>query len=59
MIRMKSVGDYDGDGNAEEGLKEEVEGVQAVLYKAIQSYAADVAGTPIIYSPGCLPIFLC
>ncbi len=41
--------DYDGDGNVEEGIYEELEGVQALLLQAIQAYAAEVAGTPIVY----------
>ncbi len=35
-IRMKSVGDYDGDGNVTEGLKKKSSGVQEVLYKAFR-----------------------
>ena len=56
-IRMKSVGDYDGDGNVEEGLAEEVAGVQEVLYKAVQAYAAEVAGKAILYSSSAYPYY--
>ncbi len=56
-IRMKSVGDYDGDGDVEEGLAEEVAGVQEVLYKAVLAYAAEVAGKPILYSSTAYPYF--
>ena len=55
VIRMNLKGDYDGDGNVEEGLKAEVEGVQEVLLKAIQGYAAEVSEKPILYSPASYP----
>jgi len=46
-IRMAGV-DYDGDGE-DEGIAGEVETLAEALYAAIQSYAADVAGTGIVY----------
>jgi hypothetical protein len=52
---MGSTSDYDGDGNATEGIKDEIEGLQEILYGAIQAYAAD-AGTPIIYDSHAYPI---
>jgi hypothetical protein len=49
-IRTKgSLVDFDGDGNLSEGIAVEVDGVREVLYTAIQSYAANTAGSPVIY----------
>jgi len=44
-----SFEDYDGDGNMEEGMYYEIQGVRDTLYAYIQFYAKDVAGTPIAY----------
>ena len=41
--------DYDGDGNMDEGMYYEVEGVRNSLYATIQAYAKDVAGKSIGY----------
>ena len=41
--------DYDGDGNLDEGLHEEIDTMQAQLYSAIQAYASEVA-TPLVYA---------
>ncbi len=55
-IRMAgSEADFDGDGDVEEGIQAEAAGVQEVLYANIQKYAADKAGTPIVYSPTAYP----
>jgi hypothetical protein len=48
-IRMSDV-DYDGDGDAGEGLAEEVATLNDALYAAIQAYATDVVGTGIEYN---------
>jgi hypothetical protein len=57
-IRSKgSTVDYDGDGNVDEGLYYEIEGLQEVLYGAMQTYASDVAGTPIVYDSAAYPYF--
>ncbi len=52
---MGSTSDYDGDGNTAEGIKDEIEGLQEILYGAIQAYAA--AGTPIVYDSHAYPYF--
>ena len=58
FIRMPgSKVDYDGDGDDQEGIAEEIEGLQEILYEAIQTYASDVAGTPIAYSENAYPYF--
>ncbi|MHC4297076.1 MAG: cytochrome c3 family protein [Planctomycetota bacterium] len=51
-----SSSDYDGDGSATEGIKDEIAGLQETLYEAIQVYAA-AAGTPIIYDSHAYPYF--
>lgn len=57
-IRMAgSMIDYDGDGDTEEGIAGEIETLQETLYAAIQTYASEVAGTPIIYDEHSHPYF--
>jgi hypothetical protein len=57
-IRMEgSLVDYDGDGDIEEGVAFELEGLQEALYEAIRAYAADVAGSPVAYSTSAYPYF--
>ncbi len=48
-------GDIDGDGNLTEGLKAEVDGLAAVLFSAIRSYATNVTGHGICYTAGTNP----
>lgn len=57
-VRMAgSQVDYDGDGDVEEGIYYELAGMQEALYTAIQDYAANVAGTPIVYDAHSHPYF--
>ena len=49
--------DYDGDGDSEEGIGQEVETMEAALYQAIQAYAADTAGSGILYDANAYPYF--
>ena len=57
-VRMAgSEADYDGDGNVEEGVVEEIAGVQETLLTAIQAYATEVAGASIAYDPAAYPYF--
>jgi len=57
-IRMPgSFVDYDGDGDIEEGIKAELDGLREMLYTAIQAYAAEIVGTPIIYDANAYPYF--
>ncbi|HSO27026.1 MAG TPA: hypothetical protein VLS48_03085, partial [Anaerolineales bacterium] len=57
-IRMASSAvDYDGDGDLEEGIKGEIESLQASLMTAMQAYATEVAGSPIAYSQTSYPYF--
>ncbi len=55
-IRMLSSNpDYDGDGDVEEGMYYEIEGLQATLMAQIQNYARDTAGTGIVYDAAAYP----
>ncbi len=57
-IRMNgSLVDYDGDGDMEEGIYFEIEGMRDVLYQAMQAYASEVTGTPIVYDEHSYPYF--
>lgn len=59
FIRMQgSTVDYDGDGDENEGIAEEIETLQEMLYEAIQIYASDVVGTGIVYDAATYPYFL-
>ncbi len=54
---VSSLRDYDGDGDIEEGMYYEVEGLRQLLYETMQAYAANVAGTPLVYSESAYPYF--
>ena len=57
-VRMNdSLVDFDGDGNIEEGLYYEIDGLREQLLASIQAYASEVAGTPIAYTPDSHPYF--
>ena len=57
-FRMESSAmDYDGDGDIEEGVASEITGMQEVLYVAIQAYAVDIVGTPVVYDSHAYPYF--
>ena len=53
-IRMTDV-DYDGDGDTTEGVYGEIDTMRDRLYAAIQTYAIDVVGTPILYDAHAYP----
>jgi hypothetical protein len=55
-IRM-SAPDFDGDGDTTEGMAGEIATMREALYAAIQDYAANVVGTPIVYDAGSYPYF--
>jgi len=48
-IRMSEV-DYDGDGDATEGIAGEIETMHEALYAAIQAYSANVVGSGAEYN---------
>jgi hypothetical protein len=57
-VRMEgSLVDFDGDGDLEEGIYYEIEGLRDMLYEAMQAYADEVSGTPIIYDSHTYPYF--
>ncbi len=57
-IRMPgSTKDYNGNGDVEEGVYYELAGLHESLYAAIQAYAAEVAGTAIVYDSASHPYF--
>jgi hypothetical protein len=53
----ESKGDFDADGDTKEGVKGEIEGLHTALYVAIQSYAKEVEGAPIVYDAHAYPYF--
>jgi hypothetical protein len=56
FIRMPgSAVDYDGDGDDSEGIAEEIETLQEILYETIQVYASEVAGAAIAYNEASYP----
>jgi hypothetical protein len=52
-----SAWDYDGDGDKEEGMFYEIQGMQEALLAEIQKYAADTVGTGVVYDPAAHPYF--
>jgi hypothetical protein len=51
----KSEVDFDGDGDSEEGMYHEVDTLREALYAAIQAYATNTAGAPLIYDSHSYP----
>ncbi len=43
--------DWDGDGNVTESMNDEIQHMNALLFTALQTYATEIAGTPIAYTP--------
>ncbi len=57
-IRMAgSLVDYDGDGDMEEGVYHEIEGMRDMLYGAMQAYSLEVGGKMIGYNESAYPYF--
>jgi len=57
-VRMAgSLMDYDGDGNVQEGIFYELQGLRDMLYQAIQAYASQVTKSSIAYDPVAYPYF--
>ncbi len=55
-IRTSKV-DYDGNGNINEGVAQEVDHLRGRLLTAIMDYAKTIAGKPIVYDPATYPYF--
>lgn len=49
--------DTDGDGDTGEGVASEISDLHDALGHAIMTYAAEVAGLPIVYAPDAYPYF--
>lgn len=57
-IRMAgSLVDYDGDGDMNEGVYYEIEGLREMLYQAMQAYAVEVTEKGIVYDSHSHPYF--
>jgi hypothetical protein len=57
-IRMPgSLVDYDGDSDLEEGIMAEIQGLQEMLYGAMQAYSSEVAGSQVTYDAASYPYF--
>jgi hypothetical protein len=57
-IRMPgSLVDYDGDGDMQEGIMAEIEGMQELLYTAMQAYSTEIGGSTIVYDAAAYPYF--
>ncbi len=57
-VRMAgSIQDYDGDGDASEGIWHEIDGLRARLLQALQAYATQVIGTGVVYDGHAYPYF--
>jgi len=57
-VRMAgSIADYDGDGDSEEGIASEIEGLKEKLYMGIQAYGSEVIGDAIVYESHTYPYF--
>jgi hypothetical protein len=56
-FRMPKTPDYDGDGDVTEGVKAEIDTLEAALFSQIQTYAETKAGVPILYDPNTYPYF--
>lgn len=52
-----SLNDYDGDGDVEEPIKDELTGLQELLYLNMQAYASEVAGSSLVYDAASYPYF--
>ncbi|NBD36799.1 MAG: polyheme membrane-associated cytochrome C [Chloroflexi bacterium] len=55
-IRQDPV-DYDGDGDTDEPIADEIAKLHESLYAALQDYAATVIGTPIVYDGSAFPYY--
>ncbi len=55
-IRVRKI-DFDGNGDVNEGIAQEIEHLRTRLFAAITDYAKTVAGKPIIYQIDVFPYF--
>jgi hypothetical protein len=55
-IRPATTPDYDGDGNKNESIKDEIKGLEKALYAEMQAFGSKI-GAPIIYDSHSYPYF--
>ncbi|NPV07641.1 MAG: hypothetical protein HPY83_06720 [Anaerolineae bacterium] len=55
LCRLGTGEDYDGDGNANEGVCGEIRTIHDQLLAAIQAYASETIGMPIAYAEAAYP----
>ncbi len=53
----QSIVDFDGNNDTSEPIADEIAVLHGTLYAAIQDYAANVIGTPIVYEKNTFPYF--
>ena len=56
QIRVRTA-DYDGNGDANEGIAQEIDHLRGRLLSAIMDYAKTVAGKPVVYKLEAFPYF--
>ena len=54
---LGSLVDYNGNGDLEEGIMAEIQGLQAMLAEAMALYSAEVSGSTITYDANAYPYF--
>ncbi len=54
---VSSLMDYDGDGDTEEGMFYEIQGLQEILYAQMQVYAKEKTGVGLVYDVAAYPYF--
>jgi hypothetical protein len=52
-----SLVDYDGDGDTDEGIYFELQGLREMLFEAMRAYASEVSGMPLAYDTSSYPYF--
>ncbi len=52
-----NLDDWDGDGNTEEGVFDEIATMREAVYAAMQAYAKEKSGAVVVYSPNSYPYF--
>jgi hypothetical protein len=58
MVNVRyNFADYDGDGDDQEGIYFEIQGMREVLWAATQAYATETVGTAIAYDDHAYPYF--
>ncbi|MBK8027087.1 MAG: hypothetical protein IPK19_38300 [Chloroflexi bacterium] len=57
MLEDVDLIDYNGNGDAEEPIRDEIMGLEDALYVAIQAYATETVGTGLVYDSHSHPYF--